>query len=190
MTSRTALHIALTEPSEVRGNVIDMATRRNIPADVIITVENEKSLVSDAALSDDGNFAFEDLPDGPALIEARSEGYAPRISTMTVREKEGSSITIGLLLEARVTGTVVNSSGEPVLGAAILVWYEDLEGGEMLESLIGGRLFSGEEGDFEVDSLVPDTRVNLQADFDGRSSQVVTVTVGPGSVQEGVTLSL
>lgn len=188
--STTSLAIALIPPSAVRGTVIDLATRRPLPAIVTITVGNENGLVSDSALSDDGSFEFGDLPPGPVILEARAEGYAPYVGSATVQQNEESSFGIGLLLEARVTGIVTGGDGKTVTGAYVSAWYGGLEGGEMLESLIGGRPFSDEDGYFKLDGLVPDTPLNLQAEFDGQLSDVVTVTVGPGSILDNVALSL
>jgi hypothetical protein len=187
----SSLRIALTAPASVHGTVADMATQRAVPAIVTIRVRHPENVVSDAAFSDDGSFAFEDLPPGPAVVVARAEGYAPYRGVIAVREKQRTNTRIRLLLEAAASGQVVNSVGEPVNAAWVYVLYGDtLEGRDEFESLVGGRLLTGSDGNFYVRSLLPDTQITLQAELEGSTSEVTTINVGPGMVQSGIVLRL
>lgn len=193
--SGRTLEIGLFPPATVGGTVADMASGTPLPADVHIVVEHDHALVSDSTVADRrGEFLFEDLPTGQAAVIAVVEGYAPGFDRLTLAKNEHAASRIRLLLQAGVSGHVVDGSGNPVVGAEIVAWYggddDPPDGAETLESYIGGRRVTGEEGDFSANQIVPDRPVMLQAILDGKESDVVTVVIAPGSILEGVVLRI
>ncbi len=55
---------------------------------------------------------------------------------------------------------------------------------------IGGQTQTGADGVFQLDGIAPDTVLTVQAVSDAGSSNVVTVSVGPGMVQTGIVLTI
>lgn len=75
-------------------------------------------------------------------------------------------------------------------GAFVKAKYVRLAGGRILRSFVGGNPFTGSDGAFALDGLVPDTPIALHAEIDGRRSTETTVTVAPGMRQTGIVLAL
>ena len=190
----SSLRIHLRAPRTVTGAVIDMATRRAISqavVNVLLRSVND-NILSDTAITSGGSFTFDDLPaaSGRVVYLARAEGFAPRVGDFALRDRGATNVQIGLFLDAVVEGTVLDASGSPVGGAAIEVKYsDDTEGGGLLAGLIGGQVQSGQDGVFRLEGVAPDHEVTLQAVLDdGRRSDTVTVTVGPGMMWTGLVL--
>ena len=132
---------------------------------------------------------IDDLPAGPAVLVVVADGYAPYWSAITL-ERDDHSARVGLLLEASATGTVIDSSGAPVLGAFVSVAYSDeAGGGGLLDGYTTGRLMTMSDGEFSIYGLLPDTPIEVQGFLeDGRSTDVVTINVSAGFVYEGLVL--
>ena len=135
-------------------------------------------------------FQMVDLPPGPALVTARSYGYAPYVGSSTVEEGRTRDIRIGLLLEARAEGQVRNSEGEPVAGAVVIATYPELGGAGLVEDFVGGRPWTGSNGVFSLNGLIPDTPIALQAELGHRRSEAETIEIGPGMRRSDIVLTL
>ncbi|MDE0002970.1 MAG: carboxypeptidase-like regulatory domain-containing protein [Rhodospirillaceae bacterium] len=189
-----SLRILLREPRSASGTVIDMATRNPIGGATVtvMALSVNRNIISDTAMSKrGGEFGFEDLPAGRDQVEyiAYAQGFAPRFGLFTLNEKGSTNVGIGLLLDALASGTVFDAAGDPIQGALVNATYSDqTKGAGMLEGLIGGRVQTGADGTFQLDGIAPDEAVTLQAEFEGRVSNAVTVTVAPGTTQTGITL--
>lgn len=185
------LRFALTSPSAITVTLMDAATRRGIEGRVTMLVRHPLNHVSSTATAL-GTFRFDDLPAGPAVIYARAVGYGPHFRALTVEGGKRLDAQIGLLLEAVASGRVLDRRGNPAVGATVRVGYGlSVPGADVLASLIRGRVKSDAEGTFSVGGLVPDTSVALQAELDGRLSDVVTVrSIGPGTEQGGLVLRM
>ena len=185
------LRFALTPPSEVTVTLMDAATRRGIEGRVTVLVEHPLNHVSSTATAL-GTFRFDDLPAGPAVIYARAVGYAPHFRELTVDGGKRIDAQIGLLLEAVASGNVVDRRGNPAVGATVHVGYgRSVPGADRLAGLVRGRVKSDAQGTFSIGGLVPDTSVALQAELDGRLSDVVTVhAIEPGMEQSGLVLRM
>ena len=186
----TQLRVELVPPAIVRGTVTDLATGGLLPAVVRVTVQHPDNFVSHGARAPRGTFEIRDLPPGPGLVTARSEGFAPSVGSITVEGGKVRDARIGLLLQAQAAGRVVDGSGQPVPGAYVTATYPGMAAGGMIESLVGGRPLTGADGVFALDGLVPNTPIAFEADLDGRRSSVHTINVGPGMMQSGIVLTL
>ena len=189
-SSGSALRVELEPPAIVRGAVSDLATGRLVAAVVNVMVQHPGNFVSHSTTAEGGTFQIEDLPPGPALVTARSEGFAPFVGSATVESGRVRELRIGLLLEAQATGHVKDAEGEPVTGALVSATYPDLAAAGLLEGFVGGRPLTGADGVFALRGLVPDTSIALQAELDGRRSAVETVSVGPGMRRLDIVLTL
>lgn len=186
------LRILLDFPAVLEGTVEDAGT--GLPVDAVITVmvEYGGSTVSMSTDTDteSGSFKIGDLPGGSATIIANAEGFAPFWSELTINAGESRDARIRLLMEANVTGTVLNADGSPVHAAYVVASYPDEVGGYgLLESFTGGEPWTDTDGAFELYGLIPGVPVHLRAELDdGTLSDIVTVTVPSGTVQENVVL--
>ena len=188
---RGQLQIRIASPAVVTGTVRDANTRRPIAADVTVLVEEAGSIVSISGETEGATYTVRDVPSGPAVLLASSNGFAPGWSTLTVGVGDTHTANMNLLLEAVVSGTVVDADGDLVRGAEVFVTYPDEAGAfGLLESFASGGLLSDADGKFYLLGLIPDVAMELQAQLDdGTLSNVVTVTVGPGMEQQNLVLS-
>ncbi len=158
---------------------------------VSLMVDHPINPVSDMAFMEDGRFSFEGLPPGPAVLVTHAQGFAPN-SRMTLGAGAREERRVGLLLEGVVSGGVVDSARQGVPAATIHVVYNaGFEGAEMLESFIGGHAFTGDEGRFIVNGIVPDEVFTIYAETeDGRRSGALTLEATPGIPIENVVLRM
>ena len=171
----------------------DMATRRTVIEGIVsLMVDHPINPVSDMAFMEDGRFSFEGLPPGPAVLVTHAQGFAPTYSRMTLGAGAREERRVGLLLEGVVSGGVVDSARQGVPAATIHVVYNaGFEGAEMLESFIGGHAFTGDEGRFIVNGIVPDEVFTIYAETeDGRRSGALTLEATPGIPIENVVLRM
>lgn len=186
------LDIYLRPRRKVTGTVIDMATRRPVSRAVVNLMVRSvnNNILADTALAPSGSFSFDDLPaaSGRVLYLARADGFAPRFGDFALRDKSTTNVQIGLLLEGVIEGVVVDGSGDPLEGARIAWEYGDIDGGGLLQALIGGQTMTEADGVFRLNGIVPDTSLTLQAVVDDSRSNTVTVSVGPGMIQAGIVL--
>ena len=186
------LRFVLTSPSVVTGALTDAVTRQGIEGRVVVVVHSRFHHVSKGARAR-GAFQFVDLPDGPAIIYAYADGFAPHYGELTVEAGKQRDMQIGLLLEAVASGSVLNADDSPVAGAIVNVGYdESVSGADILAGLAGGHVVSSEEeGGFRIRGLVPDTAIALQAELDDRVSDIVTIrSIDPGFEQSGIVLRM
>lgn len=191
------LRVILRSPVTVRGVVVDMVTKKPVVgAAVTVFLDTvDHNFLSDTAITgSSGVFRFDDLPPASAQVAylVHSHGFAPDFGLFTVDDKAGANVRIGLLLEAMASGYVRDSGGNAVSGAVVSGNYEEsLQGAGFLEGLVGGRVLTGSDGAFALNGIVPDQPIALQATVDdGQVSNVVKVTIEPGTLQPGIELRL
>ena len=184
------LRFVLSSPAVVGGSLVDAATGAGVAGTVVLDARDRFYQVSKSA-EVRGAFEFVDLPAGPAVVQALADGFAPHFGTLTIAAKERTDIRIGLLLQAVASGHVLEADGSPAVEAVVYVGYSSsLPGAETLAALAGGDSVTDEEGQFVIEGLVPDNSVYLQAELDGRLSEVVTVQIAPGMMRTGIVLRL
>lgn len=184
------LRFEMTPPAVISGTLMDAVTRRGVSGRVVLTVRGRFHHVSKGATTD-GPFRFVDLPTGPGTILAYADGFAPHYGELRVEAGKQLETSVGLLLEAAASGTVVGGDGTPVPGATVRVGYSaSMAGADALAGFAAGHVMSDEEGTFDIRGLVPDTPIAMQAELDGRRSNVATIQVPPGMEQTGVVLQM
>src|SRR5919198_1420039 len=116
---REDIVLALEPSAAVRGQVLDMRTRRPIPGATL------RSSAGVAVADHAGRFRLAPLPRGATWIEATARGYETRMQGLTLdAAREHSGLEIFLRAAANVRGYVTRL-GEPVAGAS--VWAERAE---------------------------------------------------------------
>lgn len=184
------LQFFLTPPSVLTGRLVDAGTRQGIEGRVTLLVRDTVHHVS-STVHIQGEFRFDDLPDGPGVIYARADGFAPTSGKVTIGAGKELEMQIGLLLEAVASGRVVlGDSDRPLVGATVRVGYDpSMHGADILAGLVRGDVASDSEGAFRIRGLIPDTPVALRAEFGGMLSDVTTIpTIGPGMERLGIVL--
>ena len=173
------------------GRMFDAVTRRAADGLVTLVVSHPLTQVSVTTRTRNGEFRFDDLPPGPAMIYAHGDGFAPYYSTMTIKAGKRHNANVPLLLESAARGVVLRADGEPAVTARVRVAYpRNVPGSGILENLAGGNVTADEDGRFRIGGLLPDTTAVLQAELDGQWSDITTFTVDPGMMRTGVVLRM
>ncbi len=185
------LRFELTPPATASGTLVDLVTGRGVPGHVELLVHHPLNSVSSGSQTRGGAFRFNDLPAGPAVIFAHADGFAPYFSSLTIEAGKHHDTRLGLLLEAAASGKVVDRNGTAVYGARVHARYDrTVPGRGVLAGLVSGDVTSNPDGSFRVGGLLPDTTVELLAEYGGQLSEPVAVRAGPGMQQTGVELRL
>ena len=187
----STLTFEMTAPSIVSGSLVDAVSRQGLAGRVILTVKGRYHHVSKGALAQ-GLFRFVGLPTGPAIAVAYADGYAPHYSELTVEAGKESATSIGLLREASAAGTVQDAGGDPITGATVYVAYGDsVPGAGKLAGFAAGFNITDSEGTFGIHALVPNMDIYMQAELNGRVSDIVTVpAIAAGTERSGIVLAL
>ena len=85
-----------------------------------------------------------------------------------------------------------DAESSPVPGAVVYVGYDpSMEGGRRPAGLAHGNMVADQDGTFHIQGLVPDTPIALQAELNGRLSDVVTISsIDPGFERSGIVLRM
>lgn len=188
-----SLTIRLAAPAVVMGTVFDAASRRAVPAVVNVMVENPSSFVSASDMTDEGAFAFNDLPAGPAtVVAAHASGYAPTAVETRLVAGETRTVSLGLQLEAVIEGVVQRTPAAPVGGVELWVEYPELlPGADLLAGYVGGQTGTDPDGVFRLTGLVPGTPFMLYLETEsGASTQVQFDAAVQGTVRRGVIITI
>lgn len=188
---------------EITGTVVDAAGRPVAGAEVHASSpesqvfplprrggESQAPAMSGA----DGRFVVPDRRRGERIdLQISHSDYQPT-GVSGVEAPNPVPLRIVLTRAARVTGTVVDPTGEPVDGAVVLVMMEEAEptratiGVRGFTFPVNGRTDDG--GRFEIDQ-VPSGRVRITASAQGwRAAELSSLEVAPGETLEGLRLVL
>lgn len=171
---RDRLRVELPRPAVLEGTLRNHATGTTVLNGVVtVTVDHPVSSLSDSFFTRTGAFAFRELPPGPAVVVAHAPGYEPFLSNFELRPGGVDDPGIRLRQEVKVSGRVVDGEGnENVGGAEVFFAYNDsFEAADVLESFVGGRLVTNDDGFFLVNGIVPGKTFSLHAETeDGRKS--------------------
>jgi hypothetical protein len=137
-------------------------------------------------------FEFKDAPSGPTTIVVQARGLAP--AAIDVQLSAGETYpTLEAVLQQAATlrGMILDRFGVPQRAAVITATYgAELSKARTLANFIGGRLRADDDGQFVVGNIVPGVPINVVAVFQGRRSQIVTVTLNPGEDRSGIVLNI
>jgi hypothetical protein len=121
------------------GQVIDAGTRRPI-AGAIVAMTGPGIQPPRILTGGDGRFVFRDLPRGTFTISATRSGFADGVSgrrrpagpsqpvTLDDGERVGD-VAVRMWKFGAITGTVIDETGEPIVGAQIRAFRRDMVGG-------------------------------------------------------------
>lgn len=183
------LRIELPRPASLEGRLYDMATRLNVGDGMVsVMVDHPVNPRSASMFVTNGQYEFDGLPPGPAVLVFHADGFAPTYSVVTLAAGARERADVGLLLDGIVGGRAVDAAGDPVVGAIVHVTYEGFEGAEILSGFIGGYTMTEAAGRFRVNGIVPDEGFVIYAESDGRQSESFILRATPGVPIENVVL--
>jgi uncharacterized GH25 family protein len=127
-----------------------------------------------ASTDGDGNYRLEAVPEGPVSIAASHAGYQRAVKDLDVQKGENRA---DLRLEegAEVSGRVVDSSGQPVEGARVVVKAPNSRSGfiVMTRGMSGPpQARTGADGSFRIPN-VADGSYEVEADKSGYASAIL-----------------
>lgn len=187
--SSSELRIELPRPASLEGRLYDMATRLNVGDGMVsVMVDHPVNPRSASTFVANGQYEFDGLPPGPAVLVVHADGFAPTYSVVTLAAGARERADVGLLLDGIVSGRAVDAAGDPVVGAIVHVTYQGFEGAEILSGSIGGYTMTEAAGRFRVNGIVPDEGFVIYAELDGRQSESFTLRATPGVPIENVVL--
>lgn len=189
-----SLRIELPQAAVLEGALYGKETDWDITnAVVTVMVSHPVSPLSDSIFTETGEFAFEGLPPGPAVVVAHAPGFEPvRSENYELSPGGVQEVNIGLRLEGTVSGRVFEPD-EIAVGAEVFLVYNDrFANAEAVENFVGGRLVTGADGEFLVNGIVPKEAFFLYAETeDGRrSNRTPFEEVQPGGTIEKVNLHI
>ena len=190
--SGSTLRIELPPPASLSGRVYDMANRQAVlEAHVSVVVDHTVNPHSNAGLVENGNFAFNGLPPGAAVLLVQAPGFAPATASTTLVAGDSHSVDVGLLLEGSVSGSVVDGDGDAVAGALVEIVYDGFENADLLSSGLSGYVLTGDDGLFYATGIVPNEQFTIYAELeDGSRSDTHTLSATPGITIENVVLRI
>src|SRR5262245_20022536 len=146
------------------GRVIDAVTRQPIPSAHRSTGPNVVG--SPVVLTDsDGRFSLP-APSGRFIVIANKTGYAREPMQVTA----GAPIEIALQASAAISGRVIDESGDPVLGARVIV--ERIQNGNQRRVTLGA-FETDDRGEYRVGGL-PAATVVVSVTINGDPALVQT----------------
>ncbi|WP_433750424.1 carboxypeptidase regulatory-like domain-containing protein [Falsibacillus pallidus] len=166
----TPVEIGLnSNPGTISGTVSPIA-----PDTQIFLYNSNNILISSTTLSPTGDFLFNGLPSDNYIITALAPNYSA--SAAGVYLPPGGSETVSLTLSAlpsSVSGIVQDSTGNPIVGAVILVQDSN-------QTLLG-RGFTDMDGKYSISSL-PEGALTITASSESFSNSTTGIITTPGSI--------
>jgi carboxypeptidase family protein len=149
---------------KIQGTVVNAATGHPIARALVeLYLEGKRAVLTGA----EGEFVFDKLPEEGAMISARRPGF---LMKNTMVEARAGKIVVKLVPECVISGTVVDSEGEPIENATIEALVSRMSDGrmELVQTHSPMRDRTDEDGNFRLGGLSP-------------GKYYVSVTAGPAT---------
>jgi carboxypeptidase family protein len=160
--------------------VTDAATGRALSGTAAILLKSRDNPATYSAVVNNGHARFQDLPPVPAIVTVKSEGMAPRAIPVQLHATPPSnSVEVPLKPASSISGTVIDSHGDPVEGAIVSISYASAEH-TPLAALVGGRIITRSDGRFTITGVSSEARVRLQARLGALASDTLLLSVAEG----------
>jgi hypothetical protein len=112
------------------------------------TQDNNTSLSADAG----GHFTIANLPAGNYTVQASKQGFAPGRAIPVALSADQSDINIKLQPFGRLTGTVVDDAGDPILNASVQLFKAAIQNGRRVIQP-ASHAMTNDLGEYHVASL-------------------------------------
>jgi len=148
----------------IYGQAIDGVSTRPV-ANALVTLMVAGSIPVRVLTDSDGRYAFRDVPRGGFSVTASKPGYSdgaygrlrPDGPTQSLQLTDGQRVTdatLPLWKLGTIAGTVLDDSGEPVVGAAVRALERTVVAGKRQWQLSAGTM-TDDRGMYRMGSLVP-----------------------------------
>jgi len=152
-------------PYEIRGVVVDAKTGEPLSGVELSIQESAQTVNAPFEIIEsatNGGFRFANLAAGKYTVRASRQGYAEQ--AFLQHENFWTGIAVGpgkdslhvrfpLSPSATITGVVTDENGEPVRGAAVTLWTEEIENGVRNISG-GGVMIADDQGRYRFEYLL------------------------------------
>jgi Carboxypeptidase regulatory-like domain len=149
---------------KIQGTVVSAVTGHPIPRVLVeLYLEGRRATLT----GPEGEFVFDKLPEEGAMIIARRPGF---LSKNTMVDVQAGKIVVKLAPECIISGTVVDSEGEPIENAGIEALVSRMSEGRkgIVQTHTPMRVRTDEDGNFRLAGLSP-------------GKYYVSVTAGPAA---------
>lgn len=159
-TTEEVLVVRLEEPRIVSGLVVDARSREGLAGAVVLDSSDPGLRTRTRA---DGSFELVDPAPGSRGLTAAAAGHSPEATGDLARPP-----LLALPPAWTVRGVVVDATGEPLPGAAVVA-FPRVDGGRMLRKVFGSaaRGTSGADGGFELRGLRDRLTYTVAAELPG-----------------------
>lgn len=174
---------------ELKGRCVDAAGQPIPRAKVSLYQEDYdewRIRLGGAAITDaDGHFTFAGAPQPStqkrAIVLAQVKGRAVGVHMLRAAPRDPDSLDLRLGEAATLRGTVLDSRGEPAVGAT--VWVARLGGAHMLEPLAELQTLTDARGGFAFEALPSGVKLDVRIHHPGHVfARIMTVTA-PDSIR-------
>ncbi len=144
-----------TERFSIQGTVVNSVTGEPL-RNASVALMGARSQDSNANLSSDagGRFTIPGLPYGDYTVSAAKQGFSPTAPVHVALSANQSDLTIKLLPFGRITGTVVDDNGDPILNANIQLFRAAIQNGRRVMQP-ASHSTTNDLGEYHVASLPP-----------------------------------
>lgn len=165
--------VAIFQPSlswgqaRVTGIVLDKDSLLPLSAEIAIAGRTGSSLfMRHAVASSNGIFTVDAVPAGEIHLTTKLEGYASEHFDLRLTDGETRQVTFYLMRGRRVSGKVLDPSGQPLSGALVTIAYRsDFLGPGQLKAVYQwetGEVRTGESGEFVIEGVHPERNFVLE----------------------------
>jgi hypothetical protein len=139
----------------IQGTVVNAVTGEPLRM-AAVALQGARSQDNNASLNADagGRFTISDLPAGDYNVSASKQGFAPTAPVHVALGPGENDVTIKLLPFGRITGTVVDDAGDPILNASIQLFRAAIQGGRRVIQP-ASHSTTNDLGEYHVASLPP-----------------------------------
>jgi hypothetical protein len=139
----------------IQGSVVNSVTGEPL-RNASVAVLGARSQDNNANLSSDagGRFTIPDLPNGDYSISAAKQGFSPTAPVHVALSGNQTDVTIKLLPFGRITGTIVDDAGDPILNANIQLFRAAIQNGRRVMQP-ASHATTNDLGEYHVASLPP-----------------------------------
>ena len=181
--------------ASLRGRVIDATDGKPVPSAIVTLRARGGDILDETVTADDGAFAFGGIEPAVRVVAVQADGYAfltePLVDWIGRRASpmaDGKVLELALDSAVKVSGRVVDASGNGIAGAEVSV--EDREGWGRWPRPVSDTATTDGEGRFAI-ADAPSGTLFARATAAGRAPGEAEVgNAGPGRAREGIVITL
>lgn len=144
----------------ISGQVVDDSGRPVAGASLFVRGMNSAGPPRSTTTDAEGNFRLNGLDTALYVITATAPAYATDTAAIATYYRIGDSVRLELVRGGVITGTVMNSAGEPVIGVRVrVIKIRDATGQPSRTSFFGSDRLTDDRGVYRIYGLLPGTYI-------------------------------